>query len=131
MQPQVAMIARPVTKPRIESWTSISPRLGNEPSNFRFTTNFFAWWRRQLVVIEDFPYVGVYSKGSDELVLLEGIQWDTSGTKKIITLQHIFLFCLLYGFGCETRDINHFFHHVDIGAAGPMEMPALGHHGDA
>jgi hypothetical protein len=92
MQPHVAMIARPVTEPRMESWTSLSPRLGNEPSGFRFTIEFLAWWRMRLVVIEDFPYARVDFRGSADLVLPEGIQWDASGLKdhSIVT---IFLFC--------------------------------------
>jgi hypothetical protein len=64
MQPQVALIARPTTEPRMKRWTSLSTILGNEPLAFRFTADFFTWWRRQLVVIEDFPYVGVDFRGS-------------------------------------------------------------------
>jgi hypothetical protein len=40
----------------MERWTSLSPRLGNEASTFKFTADFFTWWRRKLIVIEDFPY---------------------------------------------------------------------------
>jgi hypothetical protein len=47
--------------------------LVNDPSAFRFTTDFFAWWRRKLVVIEDFLYAGVDFKGSADLVLPEGM----------------------------------------------------------
>jgi hypothetical protein len=46
MQPQVAMIACPMTEPCTERWTNLSPRLGNESSAFRFTVDFFTWWRR-------------------------------------------------------------------------------------
>jgi hypothetical protein len=98
MQPQVALIACPATEPQMERWTSLSPRLGNEPSTFRFTTDFFTWWRRQLVVIEDFPYAGVDFRGSADLVLPEGIQWDVSGTK--LNLVMYFCFYILYCFLC-------------------------------
>jgi hypothetical protein len=57
----------------MERWTSLSPRLGNDPSAFIFIHDFFAWWRRKLVVIEDLPYVGVYLRVSAYLLLLEGI----------------------------------------------------------
>jgi len=73
MKPQVELIACPTTEPWMERWTSLSPRLGNDPSTFRFTIYFFAWWRRQLVVIEYFPYAGVEFQGSADLVLPEGI----------------------------------------------------------
>jgi hypothetical protein len=43
--------------------------------------DFFAWWRRKLIVIEDFPYARVDFRGSVDLVLPEGIDWDVSGTK--------------------------------------------------
>jgi hypothetical protein len=63
----------------MERWTSLFSRLGNEPSTSRFIANFFAWWRRKLVVIKDFPYAGVDLKGSVDFVLPEVIQWDVLG----------------------------------------------------
>jgi hypothetical protein len=73
MQPQVALIVHPATKPRMERWNNLSPIFGNEPSAFRFIADFFSWWRTQLFVIKDSPYVGVDFRGSVDLVLLEGI----------------------------------------------------------
>jgi hypothetical protein len=132
MQPQVALIAHPVTEPRMERWTSLSPRLGNEPSTFRFTVDFFAWWRRQLVVIEDFPYVGVDFRGSTDLVLPEGIQWDASGTKLNLATYFCFFFFFIYFFYLYNEGSkNILFHHADRGTSRPVEMSALGHHGDA
>jgi hypothetical protein len=80
MQPQIALAVRPVGEPRMERWTSLSPRLGPD-SEFRFTGDFFAWLRCQLIVIEDFPYAGVDFWGSMDLVLPEGEDWDASGKK--------------------------------------------------
>jgi hypothetical protein len=96
MQPHVALIAQPMTKPRMERWTSFSLRLGNEASTFKFTANFFTWWRRKLIGIEEFPYVRVDFWGSVDLVLLEGIEWDVLGTK--LNLVMYFLFYILYYF---------------------------------
>jgi hypothetical protein len=58
------------------------------------------------VVIEDFPYVGVDFRGSADLVLPEGIQWDASSMKdhNLVTI----FFFFLYVFGCTTRDLSHF-----------------------
>jgi hypothetical protein len=69
-------------------------------------TDFFAWWRRKLVVIEDFLYVGVDFSSSADLMLPEGTQWDVSGTKDHNLVTIFFLF--LYVFGCTTRDLSHF-----------------------
>jgi hypothetical protein len=80
MQPQIALTVQPVGEPCMERWTSLSPRLGME-LEFRFTGDFFAWLRRQLIVIEDFPYVRVDFRGSMDLVLPYGMDWDASGEK--------------------------------------------------
>jgi hypothetical protein len=80
MQPQIALAVRPVGEPRMERWTSLSPRLGPD-SKFKFTSDFFTWLRCQLIVIEDFPYTGVDFQGNMELVLPEGEDWDASGKK--------------------------------------------------
>jgi hypothetical protein len=97
MQPHVAMVASPMTEPHMERWNSISPRSENDPSTFKFTTNLFSWWRRQLVVIKDFPYAGVYFRGIVDLVLPEGIQWDASGME-YYNLVTIFFFLFFYMF---------------------------------
>jgi hypothetical protein len=70
MQPQIALPVRPAREPRMERWTNLSPRLGPD-SEFKFTNDFFTWLRRQLIVIEDFPYAVVYFRGSMDLVLPE------------------------------------------------------------
>jgi hypothetical protein len=46
MQPQITLAVRPVDEPRMERWTSLSPRLVAE-SEFCFTGDFFAWLRWQ------------------------------------------------------------------------------------
>jgi hypothetical protein len=124
MQPQVALIAHPMTEPHMERWTNLSPRLGNEPSTFIFIVNFFAWWRRKLVVIEDFPYARVDFQGSADLVLPEGIQWDASDMK--LNMSMYFFYIVLYLYNEESKNI--LFHHADKGASCAMEMPALGRH---
>jgi hypothetical protein len=118
-------------EPRMERWTSLSPRLGTD-SEFKFTTDFFAWLRRQLIVIEDFPYAGVDFWGSLDLVLPEGIDWDASGTKPKPC--HVFFFFKnLYYFYVYTEGFltDALFHHADRGASRPTEIPTLGHRRDA
>jgi hypothetical protein len=64
----------------MERWTSLSPRLVSE-SEFRFTSDFFAWLRRQVLWIEDFPYADVDFRRSMDLILPEGEDWDESGKR--------------------------------------------------
>jgi len=86
MQPQVALIENLLSEPRMEWWTSLSPQLGNEPLSFTFTDGFFIWWKRKMVMVEEYPYVRVDFRGSADLVLPEGAQWDASGRLKMVTL---------------------------------------------
>jgi hypothetical protein len=104
MQPQVPLISCPTIEPRMEQWMSLSSRLGNEPLTFLFTIDFFAWWGRQLVVIEDFPYAGVEFRGNANLVLLEGTQWDASGTKdhNLVNFVFVFICFWLYDEGSKS-----------------------------
>ena len=37
---------------------------------------FFGWLRRQLIVVEDWPYAGTNFTGDPDLPLLEGDDWD-------------------------------------------------------
>jgi hypothetical protein len=67
-------------EPRMEGWTSLSPRLVSE-SEFHFTGDFFSWLRRQYLWIEDFPYADVYFCGSMDLILPAGEDWDESGKR--------------------------------------------------
>ena len=82
------------------------------------------------MVIEDFSYVGVEFRGSTNLVLPEGIQWDALGTKdhNLVTIFFFFYIC----FWLYEEGYNSFcFHHADRGASHLEEMLALGYRGDA
>jgi hypothetical protein len=85
MQPQIALAVRPVGEPRMERWTSLSQRLVAE-SEFHFTGDFFAWLRCQYLWIEHFPYAEVDFRGSMDLILPTGEDWDASGERLSNTL---------------------------------------------
>jgi hypothetical protein len=60
---------------------------GGGPQIFSFDADFFTWWRDQIPMIEDFPYVRIDFRGDTDLVLLEGAQWDvTCISSKNVTL---------------------------------------------
>jgi len=68
------------------------------------------------VVIKDFPYVGVDFRGSENLVLPEGTQWDASSTKyhNLVTIFSFICFWLY-----ENGSKSFCFHHVDRGVSRP------------
>ena len=37
---------------------------------------FFIWLRRQLIMVEDWPYAGTNFTGDPDLPLIEGEEWD-------------------------------------------------------
>ena len=77
----------------MERWTSLSPRLVSE-SEFRFTGDFFAWLRRQVLWIEDFPYADVDFRRSMDLILpMERIGMSRVRNQVISCRQ--FLLCFL------------------------------------
>jgi len=41
-----------------------------------FGPEFFGWLRRQLIVVEDWPYAGTDFTGDPDLSLPEGEDWD-------------------------------------------------------
>ena len=95
MQPQIALAVRPVGEPRMERWTSLSPRLVAE-LEFCFTGDFFAWLRHQYLWIEDFPYANVDFYESMDLILPAGEDWDASGERLSNTLSSFYFKFLMY-----------------------------------
>ena len=55
---------------------------------------FFGWLRRQLIVVEDWPYAGTDFTGDPDLPLPEGDDWDEELGKTI------FLIFMFYDFFC-------------------------------
>ena len=54
---------------------------------------FFVWLQRQLIVVEDWPYVGIDFTGDPDLPLLEGEDWDEELGMIII---FIFMYLLFF-----------------------------------
>lgn len=49
------------------------------PSMIRFSPDFFGWSRRQLIIIDDYPYARMDFCDDPKLEFLEGMKWDASG----------------------------------------------------
>ena len=80
LRPHMSLPDPSPTEPRMERWTSLMPRTETGGRDvFSYDTGFFAWWRMQIPVIDDFPYAGMDFRGDENLALPEGMQWDASG----------------------------------------------------
>ena len=49
------------------------------------STTFFAWFRQQIVTIDEYAYAGVDFRGDTNLALLKAAQWGAIG-KNVLTM---------------------------------------------
>ena len=57
---------------------------------------FFGWLRRQLIVVEDWPYAGTYFTGDPDLPLPEGDDWDEELGKIVFLIFMLYDFLLIH-----------------------------------
>ena len=55
-----------------------------------YPTDFFPWWRRQIIAINDYPYVGIDFRGDPDMPLpLGGAYGDISNESQTIFLSFL------------------------------------------
>ena len=75
-QGQGAIVAEPIPRePRMARWAALMPRAGGG-QHMSWRLEFFGWLRRQLIVVEDWPYAGTDFTSDPDLPLPEGDDWD-------------------------------------------------------
>jgi hypothetical protein len=52
----------------------------------RYNDVFFYWLRTQILMVDNYAYVGLDFRGDSNLVLTEGSQWGNIGKKEIFIL---------------------------------------------
>jgi hypothetical protein len=52
----------------------------------KYNGMFFDWLRPQMLMVDDYTYVGLEFRGDPNLVLPEGSQWGNIGKKHILFL---------------------------------------------
>ena len=89
-QIQGAVVADPLPRePRMARWVALMPRGGGD-QQMAWRPEFFIWLRRQLIIVEDWPYTGTDFTGDPYLSLPEGEDWDEELGK------NSFVFVFLY-----------------------------------
>ena len=79
LRPQVAFIDLREQEPCMMCWVEIMTRHGGEGSMVKYKTAFFRWSDDQLLMIEDYVYVGTNFRGDLDMALLEDAQWGDMG----------------------------------------------------
>jgi hypothetical protein len=65
----------------MERLTEVLPRQGGGQLDDPWDDTFFAWWSHQIVVIEDYPYAGIYYENNREIPIPLGSSYRDGGIK--------------------------------------------------
>ena len=82
MRPQVAFTGLRARDPRMQRWVWIMARTGAGRGKVKFDDPFFRWLRDQLLMMEDYAYVGTEFSGDLDLPLPPSGQWGDIGKKQ-------------------------------------------------
>ena len=62
-------------------WADAMCRLGGGRMSNPYPADFFLWWRRQIVAIDDYPYVGIDFWGDPDMPLPPGSAYGDIGNE--------------------------------------------------
>ena len=80
LSPIVPLPVSSPCQPRLSKWGEIFICQGGGGSvQSVYDDDFYIWWERQLLALEQFPYVGMDFQGDNDLVLPPGGAWGASG----------------------------------------------------
>ena len=68
--------------PRMLRWVEFMARIGGGEAKVKFEAPFFCWLSDQILMIEDYAYVGTDIQGDPDLPLPPGAQWGDIGKKQ-------------------------------------------------
>jgi hypothetical protein len=60
--------------PAVCIWAALLPRQGGGRTIEAFDDNFFDWWSRQILAIEDYPYVGINFSRDPDMPVPPGVE---------------------------------------------------------
>jgi hypothetical protein len=69
----------------MKSWCDLMAQNVVDPI-VKYNDVFFDWWRPQLLMVDNYAYVGLDFRGDPNLVLPEEFQWGDLGKKYILFL---------------------------------------------
>ena len=70
--------------PRMLRWVEIMARTGGGGAKVKFEAPLFRWLSDQILMIEDYAYVGTELRGDLDLPLPPGAQWGDIGKKQYL-----------------------------------------------
>ena len=81
LSPKVDVPLHGVQDPAQWHWADAMRRLGGGGVANLYPTNFFPWWQRQIVSIDDYPYAGIDFWGDPDMPLPPGLVYGDIGNE--------------------------------------------------
>ena len=79
LSPRVEIAPHGVRDLAQRHWANVMCRLGGGRVANPYPTKLFPWWRRQIVAIDDYPYVGIDFRGDPDIPLPLGVAYGDIG----------------------------------------------------
>ena len=98
MRPQVIFTELRDREPCMLRWVEVMARTGGGRAKIKFEVAFFRWLRDQILMIEDYAYVGKNFIGDPDLPLPLGAHWGDIGKKQNPKIMIMFLYFLYFMF---------------------------------
>ena len=81
LSPRVDVPLHRVRDPSQIRWVDAMRRLGGGRVSNPYPADLFPWWRRQIVAIDDYPYVGIDFRGDPDMPLPPGSAYGDIGNE--------------------------------------------------
>ena len=81
LSPRVDVPLHGVRDPAQRLWADAMRRLGGGRVANPYPVDFFPWWRRQIVAIDDYPYAGIDFLGDPDMPLPPGLAYGDIGNE--------------------------------------------------
>ena len=93
--PRVDIAPHGVWDPAQRCWANVMCRLGGGRVANPYPAEFFPWWWRQLITIDDYPYAGIEFCGDPGMPLPPGVAYGDIGKESQTHFFNFFCFCFL------------------------------------
>ena len=99
MRPQVTFQSLRARDPHMLRWVQVMACTRAGRGRVKFGDPFFRWLWDQMLMVEDYAYVGTDFTGDPDLPLPPGGQWGDIGKKQeTLNMKNVFIFFMFYYF---------------------------------
>jgi hypothetical protein len=91
LSPRVDITPHGLHDPTMSWWTNVMRRIGGGRVSIPYNDEFFLWWHRQIIAIEDYPYRGINYRGDPDMPFPPGYAYNDI-CKKCFYIFHFFVF---------------------------------------